>query len=307
MNRRFLLVISLIVACGTVVAQTPLNRTSQRTITQISPYYFGPNAFAVPEMLDGRVQTEFRAEVATDYFKGFRGDKTIDASFKLNIPLWTDRVNLSVWMPAMEWYRNTDESLAASRVQPENMEDARSGHLAGDVYVSTDMQILRENGFRPDAVLRAALKTASGFESFNARYYDSPGYFFDLSVGKSVALGHSERWAHRLRVALSGGFLCWQTDLGRQNDATQWGVMAKWENTYFSLSGNLAGYGGWEHNNDGGELAHDRPAVLRFDLIGHIGKIDAVAVYQYGLRDYPYHWVRVGLAYRLDILSVIKQ
>ena len=303
---RILPLITLLLAVNQLFGQTPLNKTSQRTITQISPYYFGPNAFAVPEMLDGRVQTTLRAELATDYFKGFRGDRTVDAAFKLNVPLWTDRVNLSVWMPAMEWYRNTDESLAACRVQDENIEDARSGHLAGDVYVSTDMQILRESDIIPDLVLRAALKTASGFESFHARYYDSPGYFFDISVGKSVAVGQSEKWKHRLRAALTTGFLCWQTDLGRQNDATQFGVMGKWENTFFSLSVNLAGYSGWEHNNQNGELAHDRPTVLRSDLICHFGQLDAVAVYQYGLRDSPYHLLRLGVAYRLDILSIMK-
>ena len=300
-----LIVLLLIVSQS--VGQTPLNKTSQRTITQISPYYFGPNAFAVPEMLDGRVQTTLRAELATDYFSGFRGDRTIDAAFKLNVPLWTDRANLSVWMPAMEWYRNTDESLQACRVQEENLETARCGHLAGDVYVSTDMQILREREILPDIVLRAALKTASGFESFHARYYDSPGYFFDLTIGKSVAVGQNTRWNNRLRAALTTGFLCWQTDLGRQNDATQFGVMAKWENAFFSLSANWAGYSGWEHNNDGGELAHDRPVVLRTDIIGHFGQFDAVFVYQYGLRDYPYHLLRLGVAYRLDILSIMKQ
>lgn len=306
MNHR-LLFIMLLMFADVAVAQTPLNRTPQNTVTQISPYYFGPNAFAVPEMLDGRVQTVLRAEVATDYFHGFRGDQTIDASFKLNIPLWTDRANLSVWMPVREWYRNTDESLAASRIQPENMESARSGHLTGDVYVSTDIQLLRESGLLPDAVLRTALKTASGFESFHARYYDSPGYFFDISVAKSVAVGHNEQWEHRLRIALSSGFLCWQTDLGRQNDAVQYGVLAKWENTFFTLSGYLSGYGGWEHNNNGGELAHDRPMVLRTDLACHFGLFDVVAAYQYGLRDYPYHLVRIGLAYKLDILSMMKQ
>lgn len=299
--------IVLLLIVSQTVGQTPLNKTSQRTITQISPYYFGPNAFAVPEMLDGRVQNTLRAELAADFFSGFRGDRTIDAAFKLNVPLWTDRANLSVWMPAMEWYHNTDESLQACRVQEENLETARSGHLAGDVYVSTDMQILREREIIPDIVLRAALKTASGFESFHARYYDSPGYFFDLTVAKSVAVGQNARWNNRLRAVLTTGFLCWQTDLGRQNDATQFGVMAKWENAFFSLSANLAGYSGWEHNNDGGELAHDRPTVLRTDIIGHFGQFDAVFVYQYGLRDYPYHLLRLGVAYRLDILSIMKQ
>ena len=92
--------------------------------SMISPYYFGPNAFAVPEMLDGRVQKELRVELAGDYFPGFRGDHTGDISLKVNIPLWTDRVNLSVWMPVMEWFRNSDENIATCRMISLPMEPA---------------------------------------------------------------------------------------------------------------------------------------------------------------------------------------
>ena len=299
------LVIALMLSCGMAVAQTPLDKPSLSDVTLISPYYFGPNAFAVPEMLDGRVSRDLRVELAGDYFNGYRGDHTGDISLKVNIPLWTDRANLSLWMPVMEWYRNSDENMDVCRIPEEHREDARKGHLSGDVYVSTDIQILKEKRWRPDWVVRAALKTASGGEYYHARYYDSPGYFFDTSLGKSFSLGRDAKWNHRLRGALSTGFLCWQTDNGRQNDAVQFGAMIKWENRYFSLSETFAGYSGWEHNaSNGGDQAHDVPMVLRTDMIVHVKQFDIVAAYQYGLHDYPYHQVRLGVAYRWDILKV---
>ena len=286
-------------------AQTPLTEASLGEVTQVAPYYFGPNAFPVPEMLDGRVQKELRVELAGDYFKGYRGDHTADLFMKVNIPLWTDRVNLSLWMPVIEGYKNSDESLEASNILPEHREDARKGFLSGDVYVSTDIHVLKEKRYRPDWVIRAALKTASGGEFFHARYYDGPGYFFDTALGKSFAVGSSPTWKHNLRVALSTGFLCWQTDNGRQNDAVQFGAMVKWENRHFSLSETFAGYSGWEHHiSDGGDLAHDVPMVLRTDFIYHLKQFDIVAAYLYGLHDYPYHQVRLGVAYRWDILKL---
>ncbi len=288
-------------------AQTPLNKADLHQVTQVSPYYFGPNAFAVPDMLDGRVSGDLRIELAGDYFRGDRGDNTWDAALKVNIPLWTNRANLSLWMPLQEWYRNSDRNIAKCRIQDEFKQEAKKGHLGGDVYVSADMQLLTEKKYRPDWTLRAALKTASGGDFFLARYYDGPGYFFDTSLAKSLALGHSD-WKHRLRLAVSSGFLCWQTDNGRQNDAVQYGVMLKYENRYFELSETFGGYNGWEHNaSNGGDLAHDCPMTLKTNLTCHIKQLEIIAAYQCGLRDYPYQQVRLGLAYNLDILRKLKK
>ena len=287
-----------------MAAQTSLEKSALNTATLISPYYFGPNAFAVPEMLDGRVQHELRIELAGDYFMGYRNDWTSDVALKLNIPLWTDRANLSLWMPVMEWYHNSDKNIERCRILDEHKADAKKGRLSGDVYVSTDIQLMKEKVVRPDWVLRAALKTASGGEYYHARYYDGPGYFFDTTLGKSFALGADAQRNHRLRVAVSAGFLCWQTDNGRQNDAVQYGMMAKWETHRFSLAESLTGYNGWENGcRNGGKEAHDQPMVLRTDFKVHLKHTDLVAAYQYGLRDYPFHQFRIGLAYRINVLK----
>ncbi len=288
-------------------AQTALDKPDLHTATLISPYYFGPNAFAVPDMLDGRVSGDLRVELAGDYFKGERGDKTWDAALKVNIPLWTRRANLTIWMPVQEWYKNTDRNITACHIQPAHQQEAKKGHLGGDVYLSVDMQLMTEKKYRPDWTLRAALRTASGGKYYLARYYDSPGYFFDTSLGKSLRLGHGE-WNHSLRLAVSSGFLCWQTDNGRQNDAIQYGVMLKWENKYFTLAEAFGGYSGWEHTvGNNGENANDQPMTLKTNLSVHIKKWDIVAAYQYGIKDYPYQQIRLGAAYRLDILSKLKK
>lgn len=305
-NMRRLLLVSFALCTLALAGQTPLTKPTLSEVTRISPYYFGPNAFPVPDMLDGRVSGDLRIELAGDYFHGKRGDHTEDAVLKVNIPLWTRRANLTVWMPVMEWYRNSDENISVCRIEDEHKEKAHKGSLSGDVFISTDMWLIQEKEgrpFRPDWTIRAAVKTASGGKYYHARYYDSPGYFFDTSLAKSFTLGHGT-WNHRLRIVASTGFLCWQTDNGRQDDAVQYGVMLKWENRHFSLAQSLSGYNGWEHNaSNGGSLAHDCPMVLKTNISYRIKAWEIVAAYQYGLRDYPYQQFRVGIAYNWDILK----
>ena len=294
---------SLILIQVQLFAQTPPPASSWSDVTCVSPFYFGPNAFPVPDMLDGRVSSLLRIELCGDYYVGKRGDRTENIALKANVPLWTDRVNLSLWMPVVEWYQNSVENMAACNVADENRESALRGSLMGDLYVCTDIQILKEKRYRPDIALRAAIKTASGGGYSQARYYDAPGYFFDASVGKSLVLGGSV-WHHKLRLAASVGFLCWQTHNARQNDATQYGLMLKWENRYFSLSQTLGGYSGWEHITcNGKEFAHDSPMSLKTNLSVYYKMYEFLLAYQYGVRDYPYHQLRFGIAYNFDILK----
>ncbi|MBO7067931.1 MAG: hypothetical protein J6W52_04555 [Bacteroidaceae bacterium] len=298
-------VILLLWAAGIpVLAQTSLDGPDRGETTMISPYYFGPNAFAVPDMLDGTVQHDMRIELDGNHFFGTRGDHTTDLTLKVNIPLFSDRVNLTAWMPIAEWYRNSDESLAVSRLTEKALTDpkARKGCVSGDVYITTDIHLIRQKRYVPDIALRAALRTASGNDYQYARNYDSPGYFFDATVAKSFVLG--ARKEHDLRVALSGGFLCWQTNNARQNDAFMFGLMLKWTYKRLMLEETLRGYSGWEHSSTRDkELAHDRPVVLKTRVAYKIKKWEVLASYQYGMRDYPFHQMQLGLAYHIDILK----
>lgn len=271
--------------------------------TYVTPYYFGPNAFPIPDIVD-KTSSTLNIEMSSNYFSGTRGDKTWDVTLKTVIPLWSDRVNLSVWLPAMEWYRHSDRYLESCNVTPPYSDSARRGHMTGDVYVTTDMLILREFGkYRPDILLRAGLKTASGGGSKIARYYDCPGYFFDAAFAKTFTL--SKEHAADLRLSIASGFLCWQTAKDQQNDAVMFGAKIKFRWNKFQISEAFSGYSGWEHiATNPSHLAHDFPMSFKTRASYSVNNLWMVfGLYEHGLEDYPYRHFGLGLVYKIDILK----
>lgn len=282
--------------------------------TGIAPLYFGPNAFPIPDMLDGRTQAFLRAELAADGYLGREKDWTADIFARIQIPLFTSRVNLSVWMPVYEFYGISPARQQTCRLKEQDSLYLR-GSGAGDVYISTDIQVYRATTWVPDIAVRAAVKTASGGQFGRARHYDCPGYFFDLSVGKSMYLGNryhaigkrkrrfpydDERDAAvELRMAGTIGFLCWQTDNGRQNDAVYYGVQLLVKHEWVSLRCTWSGYAGWEKHGD-------RPMSVKAVLSGYVKDFEPYVSYQYGIKDYPFQQVRVGLVYNFDMLGTVK-
>ena len=263
--------------------------------THISTRYFGPNAFPIPDMLDGRVCPDLKVELAGDWYKGFDNDHTADAFFRLYIPLFTRRVNLTVWMPIQEWYWISPERQRSTEMTNPDSTTIQ-GHGAGDVYIATDIQVLRERKWWPSIAVRAAMKTASGGEYNLRRHYDAPAYWFDASVGKSLYVHDVE-----LRLAANAGFLCWQTTTSSQNDAVLYGVqmLVGWK--YLSGRCTFSGYQGWEKH--GG----DKPMSIKAEVRGHIKDFEPFVYYQYGIQDFPFHQLRVGLAYHIDIIGRAKE
>lgn len=280
--------LTLLLTLGTLQAQTPLTRSDRQVPSLVAPAYFGPNAFPVPEMADTAAFGKWSFELAAEGFWGFEGDRTADPFARLRIPLFSDRVSLALWLPMVEFYRSTEERLATCRVQEEWHDKALSGHLGGDLYLSTDILLLREGSVRPSVILRAALKSASGGRFECARYYDSPGYFFDATAGKTFSL--NEKGTASLQVAATTGFLCWQTNNGRQNDAVMYGARLRLRCGLLSLEEQLAGYNGWEHKGD-------CPMTLRSGITLQFKHLQPYVMYQYGLRDYPFHHLRAGVVF----------
>ena len=285
MKRVYICMIFLVSASLSLYAETPVVPPNYRDKSLIAPEYFGPNAFPVPIMLTGTNDSTLNFSLGLDAQfaqpgrtqKGNEGERTNTIQAYLSIPLFTQRVNFRVWMPVMEFYENTNFG---------------SGHGAGDVYISTDIQILNERHIAPAIQLRAAMKTASGGQYEKYRFYDSPAYFFDIAFAKSFALNPD--WL--IRLCASAGFLCWQTDNGRQNDAVMYGVSMQLRYRYVSAVATYAGYVGWEN-------AGDQPMVIRADLRGHVNNFEPFIGYEYGIKDYPFHTARLGLRYHIPILK----
>lgn len=280
---------------GVAMAQTEIERPNLGVPSKIAPAYFGPNAFPVPDMLDGRTSSKLKLELYGDCFLGtttsnVADDITGDIFAKLTIPLFTPKANLTVWMPIFEYYYTSAEVNALRRLP-------HTGDLqgldSGDVYVSADVRILSQERHYVDMAARAVLKTASANKFAEGRCYDAPGYFFDVALGHSFNLVGGN---HYLRLAASGGFLCWQTDNGRQNDAVMYGAMLAYRLKRFSIDATLGGYIGWERDGDS-------PMTLKTNLSYHIDNLTLRLGYQVGLNDWPYHQIRIGATYAFDILS----
>ncbi len=286
MLRRFITTTLSALCIGTATAQTSLDKPDLSEPSLIAPDYFGPNAFPIPDMLDGTTLSNLKVEISGDYFMGHRDDTTYDVALKCTCPLFSDRVNLTLWVSAIsEWYEMSEESHEHSRL-PEEIE--YKGQEFGDAYLSTDIHLMKQTDKRPDVSLRLALKTALGYGFFKARYYDGPGYFFDTSVAKSLCFGGD--FLSELRFVASAGFLCWQTDNGRQNDAIMYGLQLKMSGKGYSFAQSWGGYSGWEN-------AGDRPMSIKSELRVKCGRVEPLAYFQYGLHDYPYTQFKLGVAY----------
>lgn len=288
MMKKAVLTISLLFACIAVPAR---KETGAIYLSPVAPMYFGPNAFPVPDMLDGRTSGNFMAELYTDsYFgtlagKDISDDYTADIFIRLTAPLFSPRVNLCIWGNAMEYFHTGPAINAFRGIKEEGILRKASG--IGDIYISTDIHILKQERMWVDFAIRAAIKTASGEYYKYARYYDCPGYFFDGSFGRDFRLGNKAV----LRTSVSGGFLCWQLDNWRQNDAFMYGLRASLTAGRFFISETWGGYLGWRDHGDS-------PMTIKTKVSWSFGNIFLNIEHQYGFKDWPFHQLRFGLCYR---------
>ena len=286
--KRLLTILTSIFIVSTIAAQTSLDISDLSVPSKIAPGYFGPNAFPVPEMSDGTTSARWKAELYSDHFRGTLGepgdDYTTDIFARLTIPLFSPRANLVIWGPLYEFFHSGTSVNGYRRIPYEGDVDY---HTPGDIYVSTEFQPLVYEQHGVDMTVRAVLKSASGDRYEYARYYDSPGYFFDATFGRGFTL--SEKVV--TRIALSGGFLCWQTDNGRQNDAVMYGALASLAAGPASLKVQYGGYVGWERDGD-------CPMTLRADLAWAFGDMSLTAGWQMGFQDWPFQQLRIGVQYQ---------
>lgn len=251
---------------------------------------WGPNVLPVIDMHSGETTEELSIEVSNSYYRGFDGSNSFTPNLRLNIPLFSRWVNLEAWYSVMDFYRH-------------EMQDTRHEtnwqSVAGDIYVSTNIQILHRDWFNrkyiPSAVTRIGIKTASGGDFENKRFIDAPGYFLDLTVTEKI--NWVDKWAKSLSVAGSVGFYCWQTGRAEQNDAYMYGIRADFEARFLQLLAEWGGYTGWQNNGD-------CPMVIkaRLGVPCRLG-FEPYVAYQYGIRDWQYHELRIGLKYAIDIIK----
>ena len=250
--------------------------TDWRSYLLIAPGNMGPNALPVFPTVRGRVDTAARASLAATHHRA-PGDRATDLTAEVRWPFGR-RASLRVRYTALEWYRY-DESVALAR---NTVRPAGSGVAQGDVYVEGIFQLVRERRRWPDLALAARIKTAASSDVEAMRYTDTPGYAFDVSGGKDIAL---RRGRGVLRPFASAGFFVWQRfgEGNPQNDAFTYAAGAQWGRGRWEVVAQVAGYAGYT-----GEL--DQPLVTRASIGWRLPasrwRFDVGA--EFGVRDYAY-------------------
>ena len=285
--------IVLMFSALTASAQVPIEEPHSFP-TYIAPAYFGPYAFPVPDQLEGRICNTLKLEVSFDGVVGTVAGKdakdyTFAPTFRIQVPLMTDRFTFSCWGEMHEWYRDTRATREIRRVDSKYSLD---GHDGGNVYFSLDALLLKEGRWYPSFAGSITLLTATGDDYEKARHYDCPGYHFDGSAGKSFSLG-KDRY---IRASATIGFLCWQNDHGNQNDSFFWGAKVSYNSKLVTASAEYGQYKGWEN-------CGDNPKAVKGRVELHLGRFSPFIYVQHGLHDWPFTQLRAGLAVDFDILK----
>ena len=284
--KKEVLIIYVIICLQSINAQT----------IKYSTAWFGPNANPVPEFTDARIPAKTTLSFMGDYYYGF-GDETKNGYIKAEIPLLPERVSLKIWTSIFENYQ-VSNLVSIQR----NMKGNTSGNASGDIYVQTRILLLKEKKYLPNIILNTTLKTASGTNFPQRRYFDTPGYYFDIEAGKSIYTKNT--FINEIRAVANYGFLCWETTESTQNDAPMYGGKVIIGNRFWKLENTLSGYNGWMHSNPlYGVDYGDNPLVYSLKLSLSTIKITYFGQYQYGINDFPYNQIRLGISFPIGILT----
>ena len=257
----------------------------------MSPAFMGPNALPVPDIKNGRMLKNSMIQISAEGHIS-EGDNTQNLYTRLFIPLSKDRVGVNLSYVPIEFYQMDEKTrdLRASR------DFDGKGSSYGDLYIGTYIQILKDHDKWPDVLLTVNLKTASGNRLSAARFTDTPGYFFDVSIGESYSISKQSDVIIRPYVML--GFYVWQLHgfPFLQNDAFLFGAGIDWSFSHFEVKHSIGGYSGYINNGD-------RPIVHRLELSTQFdSQVNGQLMIQNGLHDFPYTTIRGGVKIRLSKL-----
>ncbi|HKK63353.1 MAG TPA: hypothetical protein VJ951_12385 [Bacteroidales bacterium] len=256
----------------------------------MSPGFLGPNALPVPEFYPASIPSTHNLNIGLEGHYS-KGDKTLNSLMDYVFPAFSERASIQVLYRTIEIY-NTDtvtRDLRASR------DYNTTGTSMGDVYVSTYIQLIKDHEKLPDIMLSANIKTASGTNLEAARNTDTPGYWFDVTMGKYIHITKQSK----LKIYAKGGFYAYQKFKYNeyQNDACLYGIgfLANIKN--LKLEQQLTGYHGYFNNGD-------RPMVYRIKINGPLSnRLTYKIMFQQGFNDFNYSSLRFAIGYQLKTIT----
>ncbi len=267
---------------------------SSQVLIHHTTNYFGPNANPVPEFTDALIPQNTNVTLIGDYYFG-HGDNTFSNNIKVEIPLIPEKVSVKVWKTLIEYYSVTDEIVSRRSMRKNN------GFATGDFYIQTRIRILSEKKNSPSLVLNSTLKTASGSDFKNRRFFNTAGYYFDVELGKSFVFNDS--FIDEIRLVSNLGFFSWDVqtpNINVQDDAVMYGLKFILKHKNISLENTFSGYEGWiKRVDDYG----NKPMVFSSRLNFEVRKTLWFLQFQHGIKYFPFEQIRVGVQIPLEHLT----
>ncbi len=259
-----------------------------------SPAFMGPNALPVPEIKNGGFGNDAYFKFALEKHSGI-GDQTENIYLEIFSPFYNDKVGIKFYVVPIEHFKMDTITRDIRRARSYSGE----GVAGGDIYLSTYLQIVKDRTGFPDMLLTLNIRTASGRNLKNARFTDTSGYFFDLSMGKSVYTTHQN--IKNIKLYAMIGFYCWQMQgVGQfQNDAFLYGVGSDILLSKLEIKNSLGGFVGYKNNGD-------RPMVYRLQLQS---KFETLFNYELALQQglYDFKYLSVRMSCIMNINNIVNK
>lgn len=254
-----------------------------------TPAYMGPNALPVPVIKNGSLAAKSYVKVASEVHIS-KGDRTENLFTELNVVLCSQKVGLNIYVVPIEHF-SMDTITRDKRIA---RDFDGEGYAAGDVYVGTYIQLLQSHRVWPDVLITIHLRTSSGNNLANARFTDTPGYYFDLSFGKQYYFFGNQ--SLHLKPFGMIGFYVWQMQANGQfqDDAFLYGLGAELKWPKYEVKNSLGGYVGYLNNGD-------QPMVYRLQMITKFDNwLNYELQVQQGLHDFLYTSVRLSCIFQFE-------
>ena len=244
----------------------------------IAPNFMGPNAFPIPFAERKNTNTEFEL--------GFNshtnpGEKNWDFLTRFSYPLG-EKASLRLSINPIEYFK-MDTSIRNERFARDEFPE---GYASGDLLV--EMNALLFENEQSELLFNIGLKTASGSQFRNARYTDSPAYYFNLSFHHEKELSQD----FKIDAGLLLGLYVWQTYMinNRQNDAILASATMRLHYKEYCLQNDLRGFKGYLGNGD-------QPLLYSVKFLKEWRFVQISLSQQIALNDYPYNSIQLGMKY----------
>ena len=251
-------------------------------LLQYSPRYFGPNAFPMPELRNGSINTRWEAELRGEYHS-YTGDRVKDIFMRIFMPVANGIAGFEVSYVLYEYYNTSPETVSERHAAGTSWKTGAHG----DVIISSFYQLLKSDKWM-DIMVEGSLKTASGNRLADARYTDAATYWFNVNIGRDLFVNTSKTTS--VRMLGLAGFYCWMTNdyVHRQNDAIIYSAGISGNHRNLSVDADLTGIYGYKNNGD-------RPLQLRTKVNYEYRNNILSLRYKHGMKDCLYD--SISLAY----------